>query len=143
MKNNLLCVVLLFLSIQFYGQNATVIGKWKTIDEEGKPKSIVEIYEKSDKIYGKVIEILEAENKNKKCTKCSGEEKNKPILGMVIIKGLTKDGAEYNDGEILDPKNGKTYQCFINLEGNDKLKVRGFIGFSLFGRTQYWYRVKN
>lgn len=143
MKNNLLCVVLLFLSIQFYGQNATVIGKWKTIDEDGKPKSIVEIYEKSDKIYGKVIDILEIENKNKKCTKCSGEDKNKPILGMVIIKGLKKEGAEYNDGEILDPKNGKTYQCFINLEGNDKLKVRGFIGFSLFGRTQYWYRVKN
>lgn len=143
MKNNLLYIVLIFFSIQFYGQNQTVIGKWKTIDENGKPKSIVEIYEKAGKIYGKVIEILELENKNKICSKCSGDDKNKAVLGLIVIKGLSKDGLEYKDGEILDPKNGKLYQCFINLEGNDKLKVRGYIGFSFIGRTQYWFRVKN
>lgn len=143
MKTNLMYVVLLFLSVNFYGQNPSVIGKWKTIDEDGKPKSIVEIYEKSQKIYGKVIEILEVENKNRVCTKCSGEDKNKAVLGLLVIKGLKKVGAEYKDGEILDPKNGKLYDCYINLEGNDKLKVRGFIGFSFIGRTQYWHRVKN
>jgi uncharacterized protein (DUF2147 family) len=143
MKTNLLRVVLLLLSISFYGQNHSVIGKWKTVDENGVPKSIVEIHEKGNKIYGKVVEILIAENKNKLCTKCSGEDKNKPILGMTIIKGLIKDDAEYKDGEILDPNTGKLYQCFINLYGNDKLKVRGFMGFSFIGRTQYWYRVKN
>ena len=61
---------------------------------------------------------------------------------MNIIKGLKKDGEEYNSGKVLDPKNGKLYKCYITLEGNDKLKVRGFIGISLFGRTQYWYRMK-
>lgn len=143
MKNYLLCVVLLFIAMQFYGQSQTVIGKWKTIDESGNPKSIVEIYEKSNKFYGKVIEILEVENKNRICSKCSGDDKNKAILGLIVIKGLSKEGLEYNNGEILDPKNGKLYQCFINLEGNDKLKVRGYVGFSFIGRTQYWYRVKN
>ena len=127
----------------FYSQNHTVIGKWKTIDDEtGKAKSIVEVYETSGKIYGKVVEILEEENKNRVCENCSGEDKNKPILGMIVIKGLSKVGTEYKKGKILDPKNGKLYQCFITLDGNDKLKVRGFIGISLFGRTQYWYRIK-
>lgn len=135
--------ILLFFFVIFFAQSQSVTGKWKTIDDEtGKAKSIVEIYEKSGKIYGKVIDILEEENKKKVCKECSGDDKNKPILGMVIIKGLSKDGLEYTDGKILDPKNGKLYKCFITLESKDKLKVRGYIGISLIGRTQYWYRVK-
>lgn len=137
-------VLVLFFSIILFAQSQTVVGKWKTIDDEtGKPKSIVEIFEKSGKIYGKVVDILEQENKNKLCVECSGVDKDKPILGMIIIKGLTKEGSEYTDGKILDPKNGKLYKCFITLETKDKLKVRGYIGISLLGRTQYWYRVKN
>ena len=144
MKNNILIIAALFFTTVFYAQNQTVIGKWKTIDDEtGKAKSIVEIYEKSGKIYGKVAEILDLEHKNNVCANCTGSDKNKPILGMVIIKGLTKEADEYTNGKILDPKNGKTYKCFITLESKDKLKVRGFVGISLFGRTQYWYRVKN
>ena len=141
MNKNTICIFLLFFTTTFYSQ--TVIGKWKTIDDEtNKPKSIVEIYEKSEKIYGKVIEIIEPEHKNKVCSNCSGDDKNKPILGMTVIKGLLKDKTEYNSGKILDPKNGKLYKCYITLESKDKLKVRGYIGISLFGRTQYWYRVK-
>jgi uncharacterized protein (DUF2147 family) len=142
-KKTLSTLALFFLAI-FFAQSQTVIGKWKTIDDEtGKAKSIVEIYEKSGKIYGKVVDILEEENKKRVCTNCSGDDKNKPILGMIVIKGLSKQGSEYTNGKILDPKNGKLYKCFITLETKDKLKVRGYIGISLFGRTQYWYRVKN
>ena len=104
-------------------------------------KSIVEVFSKSGKIYAKVVEILDPANKNSVCKKCSGEDKNKPILGLTIIKGLSKDGSEYNSGEILDPNNGKSYKCALSLESKDKLKVRGYIGFSLLGRTQYWHRV--
>lgn len=143
MKKSIIYIIALFFTTIFYAQNQTVIGKWKTIDDEtGQPKSIIEIYEKSGKIYGKVLEILEVEHKKSVCSNCSGSDKNKPILGMIVIKGLSKHGSEYTKGKILDPKNGKLYQCFITLEGKDKLKVRGFIGISLFGRTQYWYRVK-
>jgi uncharacterized protein (DUF2147 family) len=142
-KKRFVTIVLFFLVI-FFAQSQTVIGKWKTIDDEtGKPKGIVEIYEQSGKIYGKVVDILEQENKKRVCENCSGDDKNKPILGMIIIKGLSKEGAEYTNGKILDPKNGKLYKCYITLETKDKLKVRGYIGISLFGRTQYWYRVKN
>jgi len=144
MKKSLLYLGLLLFSLTSFAQTPTVIGKWKTIDDEtGKPKSIVEVYEKSGLIYGKVIEILEVEHKKRLCTKCTGADNNKPILGLTVIKGLKKDGAEYNSGQILDPKNGKLYKCFITLEGKDKLKVRGYIGISLFGRTQIWQRYSN
>ncbi|WP_310377547.1 DUF2147 domain-containing protein [Flavobacterium sp.] len=141
MNKIIIFILLLLFSITIHSQ--TVIGKWKTIDDEtNQPKSIVEIYEIKGKIYGKVIEIIELEHKNKVCSNCSGDDKNKPILGMTIIKGLIKDKTEYSAGKILDPKNGKLYKCYITLETKDKLKVRGYIGISLFGRTQYWYRVK-
>ncbi|MDT0554477.1 DUF2147 domain-containing protein [Patiriisocius hiemis] len=120
-----------------------VMGKWKTIDDEtGEAKSIVEIYQRDGKVYGKVVEILNKDRQDAKCEDCEGEDKDKPVLGLEIIKGLEKDDDEYNGGKILDPQNGKLYKCYITLEEDDKLKVRGYIGFSLIGRTQYWYRVK-
>lgn len=138
-------ITLLLFLLWFQGVwSQNILGKWKTVDDEtGKEKGVVEIYEKNGKIYAKILEILEIENRHKKCTLCEGEDKNKPILGLTFIKGLQKDGDEYNGGKVLDPKNGKLYKCYITLVGKDKLKVRGYIGVSLFGRTQYWYRVKN
>jgi uncharacterized protein (DUF2147 family) len=135
-------LIVLLLLISNYCLSQSVLGKWKTIDDEtGKEKGIVEIYEKDGKIYGRIIGILEPEHRYKKCTLCQGYDKDKPIMGLIFLKGLTKDGEEYNGGKIIDPKNGKSYKCYINLEGDNKLKVRGYIGISLFGRTQYWYRV--
>ena len=137
-----LITLLLCITAMTSMQSQSVIGKWKTIDDTtGEAKSIVEVFSKSGKIYAKVVDILDPANKNSVCKQCSGEDKNKPILGLTIIKGLSKDGSEYNSGEILDPKNGKLYKCALTLESKDKLKVRGYIGFSLLGRTQYWHRV--
>ncbi|MGQ7944524.1 DUF2147 domain-containing protein [Flavobacterium sp. WC2509] len=143
MKKSIVFSLVVFFLVISNMQSQSVLGKWKTIDDEtGQAKSIVEIYEKSGKIYGKIIDIINPQKRKDLCTKCSGEDKNAPILGLVIIKGLVKDGDEYNGGKILDPLKGEEYKCFITLDEKDKLKVRGFIGFSLFGRTQYWYRVK-
>ena len=142
MKQHFIIIVSLCITTLLSAQHS-VIGKWKTIDDEtGKAIAIIEIFEKSDKIYGKVLEILNAKDRNRTCEKCLANDKGKPILGLTVIKGLKKDGNEYNNGKILDPKSGKIYKCYINLEDNDKLKVRGFIGISLFGRTQYWHRIK-
>ena len=93
------------------------------------------------KVYGKVSKILTVGEENKVCSECKGDLKNEPITGMVILQNLSKDGDEWNGGTILDPNNGKTYKCYITLESVKKLKVRGYIGFSLIGRTQYWYKV--
>ena len=119
-----------------------VSGKWKTIDDKtGEEKSIVEIYEYEGKIYGIIIELLNLKNKNALCEKCEGAKKDKPILTMIIIDGLTKDNDTYGGGTILDPENGKTYKCRLKLDDDDSdiLQVRGYLAF--FYKTQYWKRV--
>lgn len=122
----------------------SLIGRWKTVDDEtGKEKGVVEIYEINGVYYAKIVEIFEEQHKNKKCVLCSGDDKDKPFLGLVIIRGLKKSEGEFNGGTVLDPKNGKQYKCYIKFENNDKIKIRGYIGVPLLGRTQYWYRVKN
>lgn len=137
-----LVILVSMISSNLFSQS--IIGKWKTIDDEtGKETSVIEVFQKDKKIYGKIVEIIDAEKRDKLCNLCPNPDKNKPILGLTIIKGLVKDDDEYNDGQILDPKSGKLYNCYIKLDGKDKLKVRGFIGLSLLGRTQYWYRVKS
>lgn len=125
--------------------NQAILGKWKTIDDEtNKVSSVIQLYEVNGKVHGKVVEILqEGKDENTLCTECSGKRKNQKIMGMEILWDLKKESdTEWEDGEILDPNNGKTYSCQVELESKDKLKVRGYIGFSLMGRTQYWYRVK-
>lgn len=135
-------LLMMLVSGTFMMQAQSVTGKWKTIDDEtGEAKSIVEIFEKDGKIYGKVVEILNPAKKNAKCTECKGADKDKPIQGLVILKGLTKDGNEWSGGQILDPNKGKHYKCVITLNGKDKLDVRGYVGISLIGRTQTWHRV--
>ena len=141
MRKFILSLLILFAYSGMQAQDVT--GKWKTIDDEtGKPKSIIEIYRDGDKYYGKIVQLLTEENKDGICHTCEGKYRDKNIIGLVILKDLEKDGDTYEDGEIMDPKNAKTYSAYIKLEEPDKLKVRGYIGFSLLGRTQYWYRVK-
>ena len=137
-------LILLFtFSFTICANGQSVLGQWYSIDPDtGLNESIIEVYAKGDKVFGKIIEILKEEDKDKTCIECTGRDKNQPIEGLVIIRGLSKDGDEWTDGKILDPKNGKLYKCYISLENENKLKLRGYIGFSLIGRTEYWHRVK-
>lgn len=137
MRKLLLTFILSFVGVLSFAQ---IEGKWKTIDDETKQaKSIVEIYKKGDQYYGKVSQLL-IKPANPNCVDCKDDRKNKPILGMEIIRGLKKEGDEFTGGTITDPKTGKTYKCTIKREG-DKLNVRGYLGFSLLGRTQTWQKV--
>ncbi|MGV9002893.1 DUF2147 domain-containing protein [Flavobacterium sp.] len=132
---------LLFLFITSFTFCQSIVGKWKTIDDEtGVEKSVVEIYKKNGLYFGKVIEIKELEHRNKKCTLCKGDDRDKPILGLIVIKKLSKNNAIFDGGTITDPKNGKQYRCKITLDGKNKISVRGYIGISLFGRSQTWIR---
>ena len=121
------------------------VGKWKTIDDDtGKPKSIVEIWERGGKVYGKILSLFREpdEDPDPLCDKCEGHRKDKRVISMTILWGLSEDGDEWSGGQILDPDNGKIYKCYIEAQdGGRKLKVRGYIGFSLLGRTQYWHKV--
>jgi len=122
-----------------------VVGRWTTIDDEtGKPKSVVRIYEKDGKIFGTIEKLFRGpdEDPDPLCVECSGELKNKPIIGMTILRDLVQDDDEWTDGTVLDPANGKTYDVTISVQdGGRKLKVRGYLGISLLGRTQYWVRA--
>ena len=117
------------------------VGRWKTIDDKtGNPKAIVQIYEDRGKLFGRIEESLNPKA-NKICDKCRDERKGKPIVGLVIMRGLARKGEEYSGGDILDPDNGSVYRCKLKLIDNgQKLSVRGFIGFSLLGRSQVWLR---
>jgi uncharacterized protein (DUF2147 family) len=138
MKKTFLFISLLLFVLSSNAQS--IIGEWKTIDDEtGKEKSIVEIYKKGDKYFGKVVDILDPSKKKNNCTKCTDSRKNEPILGMEILKDLEEDDDEFEDGTILDPNNGKIYDCKIWLENKNTLNVRGYIMF--FFRTQEWHRV--
>ena len=120
-----------------------IVGRWKTIDDETKKeRSVVEIYEKNGKFYGKILKVFwdKGEDDSKVCDKCTDNRKDKKIIGMDIILDMVKDGDEYVDGTILDPKKGKVYTCKMWIE-QGKLQVRGYIAF-LF-RTQTWYKYDN
>lgn len=143
MKSILL--ITLFLTYLSAFAQTTPVGRWKSIDDEThQPKSIIQIFENDGQLYGKIEKLfrMPEEDQNPKCDKCSGPHKNQPVIGMQILNSLKKDSdTKWSGGEILDPNNGKTYSCKITLiEDGKKLEVRGFIGFSLLGRTQVWDR---
>ena len=132
------------LSTAASAQTPVPVGHWTTIDDKTqKPKSVVEIYQAKDgSLAGRVTEILQSDRgPNPVCDKCSGDRKDKPVKGMVILWGIRQKGDSWEGGQILDPKNGKTYSVKVTLvEGGKKLDVRGFMGFSMLGRTQTWVR---
>jgi len=122
----------------------SAVGRWRTIDDKThKPKSIVTITEEDGKLVGTVEQLLDPpkDDPEPRCTKCEGDRKDQPILGMKILWGMKKDGMGWSGGKILDPKNGKIYRCNLTLtDGGKKLDVRGYVGMPLLGRTQTWVR---
>lgn len=122
----------------------TPVGTWTTIDDKtSQPKSVVEIYANQDgSLSGKVLEVLQSDQgPHPKCTKCDGDRKDQPIEGMVMMWGVSRTGDEWKGGKILDPATGKIYSVKMSLADNgQKLEVRGFMGFSLLGKTQVWQR---
>lgn len=130
----------ILISLLFYFaplQAESITGLWNTVDDEtGEVKSIVEIYQQDAKYFGKVKQLL-LKPADTLCTKCKGEEKDQPIVGMIILKDLEEKDGAYSGGSILDPAKGKTYRSKAWLEDGN-LQVRGYLG--LFYRTQTWYR---
>jgi uncharacterized protein (DUF2147 family) len=139
----LVWIVMLSLGLAARGAGAadTPVGQWKTVDEKsGAVESVVEIYDQGGKLFGKIANLTKPtddQGKPKLCTKCAGADKDKPIVGLIIIKGLGADGAHWKGGTILDPDDGKVYSAELWVE-EGKLNVRGYLGF--FYRTQTWVK---
>ena len=126
----------------------TPVGLWKTIDDEtGQEKSLVRIVDAGGTFNGTVEKSLLNDPKvSKVCDLCADDRKGKVIVGMEIIRGVTKnvkDDSMWDGGEILDPQKGKTYRVRLTpKDGGAKLEVRGYVGMPLLGRTQTWLRVE-
>ncbi len=119
---------------------AQITGLWKITDEHSKvEKSIVEVFEKDSMYHARVVSILPT-SKRTHCDACEGDLKDKPLVGMVIIYDLTKTPTGGKDGRILNPVNGKTYSCYIELVEPNKLKLRAYLGWPAFGKTMYYSR---
>jgi len=122
------------------------VGAWKTVDDKsGKVKSIVRIWEDKGKLFGRIEKLFRnpGEDPDPICVACQGERKNARVIGMAILTNLSPHGDAWSGGRIVDPENGKSYKCSLKVtEGGKKLTVRGYIGFSLLGRTQTWLRAE-
>ncbi len=120
---------------------ADIAGTWKTYDDEtGRPAALVRIFEDRGVYAGRVLEVLDGQGPSR-CGKCSGERRDQPIAGMLVLTGLRRQGDRYTGGEILDPEEGRVYRVEARLtEQGRKLSVRGYLGLPILGRDQIWER---
>jgi uncharacterized protein (DUF2147 family) len=120
-----------------------IIGTWQT---GGKEPAKIQVYKYQDKYYGRIIWLKYPEKDGKpRVDKKNPDEskRDRQIIGLTILNGFRfdEDDAEWDNGKIYDPESGKTYSCYISLKDKNTLKVRGYVGISLFGRTEIWART--
>ena len=139
----LIGIVMTLSTLQCRAELASPVGFWQTVsDSTGKPAAVVEIFMSGGRFHGRIVQLLE-DDPGSVCTQCTDARQGQPVVGMVFLTGLRADGDEFTGGEILDPEDGRVYRAKIKLiDGGDKLKVRGFLGISILGRTQTWLRSK-
>ena len=118
------------------------VGLWRTFDEKsGAAKALIRIVEADGRYTGHIEQSFKPDAASRVCDVCSDDRHDKPIIGLEIIRGITRHDDEFSGGEILDPESGTVYRCRMHLEdGGRKLSVRGYIGISLLGRSQTWVR---
>ena len=142
----LLALTFLVITISTASAQSSPEGLWRTIDDEsGEARSLVRIQRAGSALVGTVETIIDPERRDATCELCEDDRQDQPIQGMQIIRAVNPvaDDGVWRDGNILDPSKGKIYKLNMSLaEGGAKLEVRGFIGFSLLGRTQIWERVE-
>ena len=147
-KNLAVACLLAGAALSAAAQATSPAGLWRTIDDSSKKdKSLVRIVEANGVYSGKVEKIVDPDSpKDAVCKDCSDERKDKPIVGMTIIRNVKQsadDKAVFEGGDILDPNNGKVYRVKLKLIDNgSRLDVRGYIGTPMLGRTQTWIRAE-
>jgi uncharacterized protein (DUF2147 family) len=122
-------------------ESTSPVGFWKNDD------ATFEIFENQGKLSGKIIAMREPrtpEGKDKTdIHNPDASKRERPIIGLVFLSGFTqKSDTRWENGTIYDPKSGNTYSCSMELDGAEKINMRGFIGISLVGRSEVWTRVR-
>jgi uncharacterized protein (DUF2147 family) len=119
-------------------------GLWEELDPRTHIGAWFFIFEKDGVYYGAMVKMFvpPGKNPNPICTACSGDQKNQPSIGLVMIKGMQRNGRLYENGTILDPRDGSVYNANMEVtQDGQKLKLRGYLGIPLFGQTQIWKRL--
>ncbi len=125
-------------------EQPTAAGLWAQVEENGKVGGWFLIVERNGVYEGTIVKMFfdPGEDTNPICTKCTGEDKNQPSMGLTIIKGMKRKGMDYQDGTILDPRDGSIYHALMKVSPDGQsLTVRGYLGISLLGRSQTWRRL--
>jgi uncharacterized protein (DUF2147 family) len=129
------------------GSEPTAVGLWEQVDEKsGKAESWFNIVEKDGVYTGTIVKMFQKPGdpppESWRCSKCEGAEKDQPVLGLALVKGMKRKGMKYEDGTIMDPRDGKVYSALMELSPDNKhLEVRGYFGVALLGRSQTWNRL--
>lgn len=124
----------------------TAVGIWERVDSSGAPAAWFRILECSGIFQGRMVKIFSAPpGKNPadwRCTSCSGEQRDAPVIGLTFINGMRRNGLAYEGGSILDPRTGSVYGARMDLSADgNQLSVRGFLGIELLGHTEVWQRL--
>lgn len=123
-----------------------VAGLWRIMDgDRPDPVSLIAISEQGGVVSGTVMRVMHSsQGEHPVCNACKGPLHDKPVVGMTVLWGLTRDGAKavWTGGQVLDPAKGQIYRAKLTLKDPDTLEVRGFLGISLLGRTQIWRRAQ-
>ena len=127
----------LVIVLKSYGQS--IEGIWKNIQND-EVQSHIEVFESDGKIHAKVVELFPT-SLITLCHKCKGEDKGARLTDVLLVNNMKSNDHKWTDGKILDPKSGKKYACQIELVDDNTLKIRGYVGNPLFGKTFYWHRV--
>jgi uncharacterized protein (DUF2147 family) len=146
MKSKLIfCFALVrFITLKLEAQTMAddIIGVWLT---PGKEPAKIQIYKSGEKYNGKIVWLKYSEVNGKPRVDNNNpnrDKRNQLIIGLIILTGFRFDSdAEWESGKIYDPESGKTYSCYLSLKDKNTLKVRGYLGVSLFGRTEMWART--
>ena len=143
----LMCCMLSFAAPSLV-ENMNVQGYWQIIDDHTHlPTAVMQVFAKQGKYYGRIAKIysVAGDKPTDVCHVCKGDRHDKPILGMILMQDMQYKKANfYDDGKILDPKSGHLYSCNMRItDAGQRLKVRGYFGFTLLGRTQTWLRLRS
>jgi uncharacterized protein (DUF2147 family) len=122
---------------------ASPVGLWQPLDGAGRPLGLIRIFESNGLYYGRIEPSSPTDDRTARCTRCTGDRHNQPIIGLVLMRHLRLENGQYVGGDILDPDTGRVYGCKFRLtDGGHALIMRGFLGISLLGSSQTWKRVE-
>jgi uncharacterized protein (DUF2147 family) len=118
------------------------VGLWQPLDSSGKPQGLIRIFESNGLYYGRIEPSSPGDDRNARCTQCTGARHDQPIIGLLMLRHLKPQSGEYVGGDILDPDTGRVYSCTLRLtDGGHEAIMHGFLGISLLGRSQTWRRI--